>query len=85
MEGIFARAGEASPEALDMYARIASSLRRLLEAEGLQRRARQVGSFLDGTSTTIMPEWSPLRDKFAADRARKLDRVSAEIVSEDVS
>ena len=38
----FALAGEASPEGLDIYARVAGNLRRLLEAVGLQRRAKEV-------------------------------------------
>ena len=46
MERQFALAGEASPEDLDIYARIAGNLRRLLEAVGLQRRARDIGPTL---------------------------------------
>lgn len=42
MEGLFAQAGEADPAALDLYQRTANSLRRLLEANGLQRRARDI-------------------------------------------
>jgi hypothetical protein len=44
METMFALAGEASPEAIDLYARCAANLRRLLESVsvGLQRRARDV-------------------------------------------
>lgn len=38
----FALAGEASPEDLDIYARVAGNLRRLLESVGLQRRPREV-------------------------------------------
>ena len=38
----FATDGEASPFDLDLYQRMANSLRRLLEAVGLQRRARDV-------------------------------------------
>jgi hypothetical protein len=38
----FAQAGEASAADLDTYARIASSMRRLLEAIGLRRRPRDV-------------------------------------------
>jgi hypothetical protein len=52
MEAKFAAAGEASPEALDIYARIAANLRRMLEAVGLQRRAREVQS-LDSYLKTI--------------------------------
>jgi hypothetical protein len=46
MERQFALAGEADPEQLDLYARVAANLRRLLEAVGLQRRAREVGPSL---------------------------------------
>lgn len=42
MEGTFALAGEATPDALDLYQRTAGNLRRLLEAVGLQRRPRDV-------------------------------------------
>jgi hypothetical protein len=42
MEAAFAVAGEAQPDQLDLYQRTANSLRRLLEAIGLQRRARDV-------------------------------------------
>ena len=42
----FALAGEASPEDLDIYARVAANLRRLLESVGLQRRPRVVGPSL---------------------------------------
>jgi hypothetical protein len=46
MERGFALAGEADPEQLDLYARVSANLRRLLEAVGLQRRAREVGPSL---------------------------------------
>jgi hypothetical protein len=46
MESKFALAGEASADDLDAYQRCANSLRRLLEAVGLQRRARDVGPSL---------------------------------------
>jgi hypothetical protein len=42
LEVRFALANEASPEDLDLYQRTANSLRRLLEAVGLQRRSRDV-------------------------------------------
>jgi hypothetical protein len=42
MESAFALAGEAKPEQIELYQRTANSLRRLLEAVGLQRRARDV-------------------------------------------
>ena len=42
METGFAMAGEALPEQIDLYQRTASSLRRLLESIGLERRSRTV-------------------------------------------
>lgn len=42
METVFALAGEAQPEQIDLYQRTANSLRRLLEAVGLERRARNI-------------------------------------------
>jgi hypothetical protein len=42
LEAKFATAGEASADELDIYARVAGNLRRLLEAIGLQRRAKDV-------------------------------------------
>jgi hypothetical protein len=42
MEAGFAVAGEAQPDQLDLYQRTANSLRRLLEAIGLQGRPRDV-------------------------------------------
>jgi hypothetical protein len=41
-EAGFAVVGEAQPDQLDLYQRTANSLRRLLEAIGLQRRSRDV-------------------------------------------
>jgi hypothetical protein len=46
MEVKFALAGAASPEDIDLYARVAANLRRLLEAVGLQRRAKNIGPTL---------------------------------------
>jgi hypothetical protein len=48
LEVRFATAGEASADEIDLYARVAGNLRRLLETVGLQRRAREVGRFVDG-------------------------------------
>jgi hypothetical protein len=47
LEARFATAGEASAEELDLYQRTAGNLRRLLEAVGLQRRARDVTTLAD--------------------------------------
>jgi hypothetical protein len=42
LEHQFAAAGEADPETLDLYGRVAGNMRRLLESVGLGRRARDV-------------------------------------------
>ena len=47
LEVRFALAGEATDSDLDMYQRTAGNLRRLLEAVGLQRRAKTVPSLAD--------------------------------------
>jgi hypothetical protein len=47
LESIFAVAGEAKPEQLDLYQRTAANLRRLLESVGLQRRAKPVQSLAE--------------------------------------
>ena len=54
LEVTFATAGEANPEALDLYGRTSGNLRRLLEAVGLQRRARDVGPTL---ADIIKEDW----------------------------
>jgi hypothetical protein len=46
LEAKFALAGEANTADLDVYARMAGNLRRLLEAVGLQRRPREIGPTL---------------------------------------
>jgi hypothetical protein len=48
MEVQFATAGEANNDDLDLYARVAGNLRRLLESVGLKRRARDAGPTLEG-------------------------------------
>ena len=48
LEAQFAVAGAARPEDLDLYIRGSGNLRRLLESVGLQRRAKEVGNFIDG-------------------------------------
>jgi hypothetical protein len=42
LEKNFATSGQADPDALDLYVRASGNLRRLLEAIGLQRRAKEV-------------------------------------------
>lgn len=46
LEKKFALAGEATPNDLDLYARVAANMRRLLEAVGLSRRAKDVTTSL---------------------------------------
>jgi hypothetical protein len=48
LEARFATAGMAESNDLDLYVRASGNLRRLLESVGLQRRAREVGKFVDG-------------------------------------
>jgi hypothetical protein len=48
LEARFANAGQAESNDLDLYVRASGNLRRLLESVGLQRRAREVGKFVDG-------------------------------------
>ena len=42
MESVFAQAGAADPEALDLYGRQAGTLKRILEGIGLRRRPKDV-------------------------------------------
>ena len=42
LEVLFAQAGQATERQLDLYGRTASTLRRLLESIGLQRRSKRV-------------------------------------------
>jgi hypothetical protein len=64
LEVKFALAGEASAEQLDIYARVAGNLRRLLEAVGLQRRAKDVTT---PTLDEIAREIEDEKQKDAAD------------------
>jgi hypothetical protein len=54
LEAQFALAGEADPEALDLYGRTSGNLRRLLEAVGLQRRCKEIGPTL---ADIIKEDW----------------------------
>jgi hypothetical protein len=59
LEVKFAHAGEASAEELDIYARVASNMRRLLEAVGIQRRSKELeslDSYLSQQPTTDTAE-----------------------------
>jgi hypothetical protein len=46
LERQFALAGEADPDTLDLYGRVAGNMRRLLESVGLDRRAKDIGPSL---------------------------------------
>jgi hypothetical protein len=61
LEAKFATAGSAKPDDLDLYVRASGNLRRLLEAVGLQRRAREVGKFVDGRMANPVPLPSQFR------------------------
>jgi len=56
LEARFAVAGEANTDDLDLYQRTAGNLRRLLEAVGIERRARDVGPTLSQYLTTLPEE-----------------------------
>jgi hypothetical protein len=66
LEAKFATAGEASAADLDAYQRGANSLRRLLEAIGLQRRQR--GLTLDDGAVEV---FSPMKARWAETEANK--------------
>jgi hypothetical protein len=68
MERQFALAGEANPAQLDLYARVAANLRRLLEAVGLERRARALSP--DGVEVEV---FSPLRARWAQEAAAEAE------------
>jgi hypothetical protein len=61
MEAMFAIAGEATSEQLDLYSRVAGNLRRLLESVGMSRRPRDVTPNLQSylTSKAAKPVVSP--------------------------
>jgi hypothetical protein len=54
LEAQFALAGEADADTLDLYGRVSGNLRRLLEAVGLQRRAKDCGPTL---ADIIRKDW----------------------------
>src|ERR1035441_90376 len=64
MESGFALAGEALPGQIDLYQRTANSLRRLLEAIGLERRQRDV----------ITPTLEEIADEIAAEEEAAAQR-----------
>ena|SRR5215467_5055478 len=53
MESVFAEAGEASPEQLDLYQRVSNSMRRMLETVGIQRRSKDVTPSIDEIAAQI--------------------------------
>ena len=70
MEAQFAMAGEASPADLECYQRGANTLKRLLQAVGLQRRAKPVASLQD----YLREKYGPIRAaEAAAERDEEAD------------
>jgi hypothetical protein len=56
LETQFAMEGQADPDDLDLYTRVASALRRLLETVGLQRRQKDVTEY---PFPGGLPRWLP--------------------------
>jgi hypothetical protein len=69
LEARFATVGEASADDLDLYQRTAGNLRRLLEAVGLQRRAKDVTPSLTEYLASL-----PKTDEHAAKDAADADQ-----------
>jgi hypothetical protein len=65
MEAVFATAGEASGEDLDIYARVSANLRRLLQTIGLERRAKDVTPSL---ASIIRADQQAERERLARER-----------------
>jgi hypothetical protein len=61
LEVKFATAGQADAGDLETYQRCANSLRRLLEAVGMSRRPRHIGSSVSDYLRSQPPDWTPLR------------------------
>jgi hypothetical protein len=66
LETRFATAGQADAGDLEIYQRCANSLRRLLEAVGISRRPRHIGSSVSDYLRTQPPDWTPLRERARA-------------------
>jgi hypothetical protein len=74
LEAKFAVAGEANTNDLDLYQRTASTLRRLLEAVGLQRRAKDAGDLT--LSDLLRADEEEQRREEAAARAARIDEAA---------
>jgi hypothetical protein len=82
LEARFATAGEACASDLDLYQRTAANLRRLLEAVGLQRRAKDISPTL---SDLLREDWADQqRAEAAAEKAADVPKEDepAEMVDE---
>jgi hypothetical protein len=73
LEAKFAAAGEASDSDLDLYQRGAGNLRRLLEAVGLQRRAKSIGPTL---GDLIRQDQDKERARLAREREQTIEATS---------
>jgi hypothetical protein len=69
MERQFALDEQASPDDLETYQRCANSLRRLLEAVGLQRRPRDL-SLVEGVASQ---PFSPMRSRMRAEAVEVIE------------
>ena len=68
LEVKFATAGEASADDIDLYARVAANLRRLLEAVGLRRRPRDVSPTLVDIQREYLGEGAAMSGPLAIDK-----------------
>jgi hypothetical protein len=62
----FALAGEARPEQVDLYQRVANSLRRLLESVGLERRAKPIPTLQEHLASLALAVEAEKREDAAA-------------------
>ena len=64
LETMFALAGEATVEQIDLYQRTANSMRRLLESVGIRRRARDVSPSIDEYFASMAAEAQDLKMRY---------------------
>lgn len=64
LETMFALAGEATVEQIDLYQRTANSMRRLLESVGIRRRARDVSPSIDEYLASMAAEAQDLKMRY---------------------
>jgi hypothetical protein len=68
LEQIEGRLSEGKAQDLALYATATAHSRRVFEALGLERKARDMGSIIDGKAVPV--EWSPLRARLYAEAER---------------